>query len=96
MKVRVAILENDSNYLQRVVSIFNNKFGNELEIYSFTDISSAYRCLDDKKINVFLANENIDIDFSMIPKKCGFAYLVESSDIEKYNDKKAVCKFQRS
>lgn len=96
MKVRVAILENDSNYLQRVVSIFNNKFGNELEIYSFTDISSAYRCLDDKKIDVFLANENIDIDFSMIPKKCGFAYLVESSDIEKYNDKKAVCKFQRA
>lgn len=96
MKVRVAILENDSTYLQRVVSIFNNKFGNELEIYSFTDINSAMNCLDEKKIDVFLANDFFDIDFSVVPKKCGFAYLVESNDIDKFNNKKAICKFQRA
>lgn len=96
MKVRLAILENDSNYLQRVVSIFNNKFGSELEIYSFTDINAAIKCLDEKKIDVFLANEFFDIDFTLVPKKCGFAYLVESNDIDKYDGKKAICKFQRA
>lgn len=96
MKIRLAILENDSNYLQRIVSIFNNKFGNELEIYSFTETDAAYQCLSEKNIDVFLANNFFDINFSVIPKKCGFAYFVESTDINKYNNQKAICKFQRA
>lgn len=96
MKIRLTILENDANYLQRIVSIFNNKFGNELEIYSFTDVDAAIQCLTEKNIDVFLANIYFDIDFSVIPKKCGVAYLVESADIDKYNGQKAICKFQRA
>ncbi len=95
MKIRLAILENDTNYLQRIVSVFNNKYGSDLEIYSFTDVSPALNCLDEKKIDVFLANESFLIDFSQIPGKCGFAYLVETLDIDKINGKKTICKFQK-
>ena len=95
MKIRLAILENDTNYLQRIVSVFNNKYGNELEIYSFTETFSALNCLEEKKIDVFLANEAFNIDFNHIPSKCGFAYLVESLDIDKINGKKTICKFQK-
>ncbi|MCR4614909.1 MAG: AAA family ATPase [Clostridiales bacterium] len=96
MKIRLLILEDDSTYLQRVVSIFNNKFGNELEIYSFTEIDAAIQCLGDKNIDVFLASSSFNIDFTMVPKKCGFAYFVESTDIDRYNNQKAICKFQRA
>lgn len=95
MKIRLAILENDSNYLQRVVPIFNNKFGSDLEIYSFTDIGAALNCLEEKNIDVFLSSTAFNIDFSALPSKCGFAYLVESMDIDRIDNKKTICKFQK-
>ncbi len=95
MKIKLAMLEKDSMYLQRIVPMFNSKFANELEIYSFTEIEPAMACLEEKKIDVFLAGSDLDIDFSRIPKRCGFAYLVESLDITVLNGQKAVCKFQK-
>lgn len=96
MKIKLAILESDPNYLKRVVPIFNNKYANELEVYSFTDVDAAISCLTEKGINVFLANSTFKIDFTQMPKKCGFAYLVESMDIDRIDSHKAVCKYQKA
>lgn len=95
MKIKLAMLESDSAYLRRVVPMFNSKFAEELEIYSFTDVDAAVACLEEKKIDVFLASSNFKIDFNLVPKRCGFAYLVESLDIDSIDGKKAVCKFQK-
>ncbi len=95
MKIRLAILENDAGYLRRIVPMFNSKYAQELEVYSFTDEKSAIECLTEKKIDVFLASDSFILDFNLIPKRCGFAYLVESLGINMIDDKKAVCKFQK-
>ncbi len=95
MKIKLAILESDSLYLKRVVSMFNSKFSEELEIHSFTDLDSAVDSLEEKKIDVFLSNNSFKIDVAKLPKRCGFAYLVESLDISMYDNQKAVCKFQK-
>ena len=95
MKIRLAILESDPHYLQRVVPIFNNKFGSDLEIYSFTDIDAALNCLNEKNIDVFLSSTAFKIYSAVLPGKCGFAYLVESMDIDKIDNKKTICKFQK-
>ena len=96
MKIKLAILESDPNYLKRVVPIFNNKYANELEVYSFTDVDAAMSCLTEKGINVFLANSTFKINFTEVPKKCGFAYLVDSLDIDRVDSCKAVCKYQKA
>lgn len=95
MKIKLAMLESDSSYLHRVVPMFNSRFAEELEIYSFTDVDSAITCLEQKKIDVLLASSNFKIDFNLIPKRCGFAYLVESLDIDAIDGHKAICKFQK-
>ena len=95
MKITLAMLESDSSYLRRVVPMFNSKYAEELEIYSFTDVDAAMACLEEKKIDVFLASDNFKIDFNQIPKRCGFAYLVESLDINTIDNHKAICKFQK-
>lgn len=95
MKIKLAMLESDSAYLRRVVPMFNSKYAEELEIYSFTDVEAAMTCLDEKKIDVFLASDNFKIDFTQLPKRCGFAYLVESLDIHAIDNRKAICKFQK-
>lgn len=95
MKIKLAILESDSSYLRRVVPMFNSKYAEELEIYSFTDVDAAMVCLEEKKIDVFLARDTFKIDFNQIPKRCGFSYLVESLDINMIDNHKAICKFQK-
>lgn len=96
MKIKLAILESDSGYLKRIVPVFNNKFASELEIYSFTDLDATIKCLEEKKIDVLLASNSFKIDFTKIPKKCGFAYLVDSLDIDRIDNQKTVCKFQKA
>lgn len=95
MKIKLAILESDTNYLRRVVPMMTSRFAQELEIYSFTDCDAAMECLEEKKIDVLLAGSNIKIDFTRLPVRCGFAYLVESLDIHMVDGHKAVCKFQK-
>lgn len=96
MKIKLAILEKDQNYLNRIVTVFNNKYADKLEIYSFTDQDIAMKQLGAANIDVLAASENFIIDKEKLPKRCGFAYLVESNNIETLYDSTAICKFQKA
>lgn len=96
MKIKLAILEKDQSYLNRIVSAFSTKYSDKFEIYSFTDPSVAMSTLDSVKIDVLVADEVFDIDFTQIPKRCGFAYFVDSAGIDTLNNQRAICKFQRA
>lgn len=96
MKIKVAILEKDQNYLNRIVSVFSTKYADKFEIYSFTDLEVAMLHLESAKIDVFVANDMFDIDVTQLPKRCGFAYFVDAADIAMENDQRAICKFQKA
>lgn len=96
MKIKLAILEKDSNYLNRLVAAFTNKYADKVEIYSFSDEAIAMKSLKNAKIDVFIASDVYDIDISKVPKKCGFAYFVDSPDIDTYKDQRTICKFQKA
>lgn len=95
MKIKLAILEKDINYLNRIVAVFNSKYTNSFEIYSFTDEQMAIDTVIKSKIDVLLADDSFVIDIAQLPSRCGFAYLVESSDIEMVRDQRAIVKFQK-
>ena len=96
MRIKLAILEKDQSYLNRIVTAFNTKYSDKFEIYSFTDPSVAMSTLDSVKIDVLVADEVFEIDFTQIPKRCGFAYFVDSAGIDTLNNQRAICKFQRA
>lgn len=37
MRVRLAILDGDKNYLNRIVSVFTTKYADSLQVYSYSD-----------------------------------------------------------
>lgn len=96
MLIKLAILESDSSYLNRIMASFESRYSDKLEIYSFTNLEMAYGVIENKKIDVLIANESFDIDFKRLPKRCGFAYFVERNGIESINDQKTICKFQKA
>lgn len=96
MKIKLAILEKDENYLNRIMTAFNTKYADKFEIYSFTDQNIAMSTLENARIDVLVASDVFDIDFSAIPKRCGFAYFVDSADIDTVREQRAICKFQKA
>ncbi|MCL2747179.1 MAG: chromosome partitioning protein ParA [Oscillospiraceae bacterium] len=96
MRIRLAILDADANFLQRISHAFTSKYPEKLEIYSFSDWDAALSGMAGARINVFLAADSFAIDISKLPRYCGFAYLVESPDIEAFRGCPAVCKYQRA
>lgn len=96
MKIRLAILETDEGYLKRIVAAFNTKFPDKLETYSFTDKNTALQSLASSRIDVFVASETFEIDPTQIPKRCGFAYFVDSADVETLNNQPTICRFQKA
>lgn len=95
MKIKLAILEKDQSYLQRIISVFSTKYTDKFQIYTFTNEEVAYSTLNDTKIDVFVASSIYDIDTKRIPRRCGFAYLVDSTDVETVNNQRAICKYQK-
>lgn len=96
MKIKLAILEKDQSYLNKIVTVFSTKYADKFEMYSFTDPSIALSTLENVKIDVLVADEVFDIDFSAIPKRCGFAYFVDSAGVDTLNNQRAICKFQKA
>lgn len=96
MKIKLAILEKDQNYLTRMVEVFGTKYSDKLEIYSFSDPGLAMSELRSNRIDVFVASNDFDLDLKEIPQRCGFAYFVDPSGVETVNGQKAICKFQRA
>ena len=96
MKIKIAILEQDAGYLSRITNVFNVRYADKLEVYSFTTYEGAMEALDTKRIDVLLADDSFEIDEESLPRRCGFAYLVDSAGIESVRDCVAICKFQKA
>lgn len=69
MKIKLAILEEDKGYLNRIVSVFNTKYSDKFEIYSFTEMDVALQTLEQAKVDVILVDEQYDVDFNKIPQR---------------------------
>lgn len=96
MKIKLAILEKDVVYLRRILSVFGTKYADNLQLYSFTELETAYAELENQRMDVFVAADAFEIDKKRIPKRCGFAYFVETADIETIDDSVCICKFQKA
>jgi len=65
-------------------------------IYSFTSRKQALEAAAREKIDVFLADNALEVDPKELPAKCGLAYLVDSPEVHLENGVPAICRFQRT
>ena len=93
MKIRLAIIDNNQAYLNRISAALSAKYSDKIEIYSFSDDKAASAALG--SADVVLAHEEYDIDVNPIPKRCAFARLIDRQGVDRVNGCSAVCRFQR-
>lgn len=95
IRIKLALLESDEYYLQRIMAVFNSRFADRLEVFSFTDKDAALSILAANRIDVFLASEEFVINVDELPKRCAFAYFAESKSVETLYGERTICKFQK-
>ncbi|MCD7801597.1 MAG: hypothetical protein LUH09_01590 [Clostridiales bacterium] len=95
MRVRLAILDGDKNYLNRIVSVFTTKYADSLQVYSYSDYQTAVKALESIRAHIFLVSASIEVDPGSLPAHCSLAYFVDMPGIAMYKGYPAVCKFQK-
>lgn len=96
VRVKLAILHSDPTYLNRLANALEAKYRNRLLLYTFTSLDKALEALNTEKIDVLLADDAFSLDTEVLPEKCGFAYLVDSPELDTLRGAPAVCQFQRT
>lgn len=94
LKINLAILDYDSTYLRRLSTALSMRFGEKLEVNTFTSEEKLMQFLELNKLDLLLLNEEASREFQN--EYIGLlAYLVDKRNVEELNGKRAICKYQK-
>jgi len=96
MRIKLAVLEQDDNYLKRITSVFNTRFADKLELFAYTEMQAALSALKVSKIDVFLVGDEYELDMRAVPERCGFAWFVDEPVLKEFRGQKTICRFQQA
>lgn len=95
MKIRVAILDQDQNYQNRVLVALREKCYNKLEVFPCNGSNDILNVINTYNINVIAINSTINCDVSEIPENCAVIYLTETKSEAGTEDIPTMCKYQK-
>lgn len=95
MKIRIAILEEDKLYSERLMSHFGRYYADKLEVYTYSQVSNFEEAFQTIHFDILLASGPFASGLPQLPEYMGLIYLVEQNDIEKIEDVAAVGKYQK-
>lgn len=95
MKVRLAIVDQDQKYADRLLNYYGNRYSDKLELSYFTTFDRFKENLLSRNIDAVLVSEHCKEDLSEIRDKMLVAYFTESLSIDSIHGIKAICKYQK-
>ena len=94
IKLKIGLLDSDKIYLERFTGIMERKFGNQIEMFSFTDPDGVISSVNENHINVLLASGDCRLSEEKLSDSCMFAYLADSAEINSVNGKNTIFRYQ--
>lgn len=96
MAIKVAVLEQNPRFLDRLTAVFSKNYADKLEVYPFTDLEVATSSLEFVKPDILLLDESLRIPEGALPEDCALAYFVNSVSVDQLEGRRAICRFQRA
>ena len=94
LKLKVAIVDQDSVYLSRLVTRFHEKYGTSIEVAAFGSLDKALEAHAKRAFKVFVVDGALHEERDRLPKNAALAYLV-ADEYETYYGLPAVRKYKR-
>ena len=95
MQIRVAILDQDQNYQNRVLVALREKFSKKLQVFPCNSTEDVLSVIEAHEVKVFAINKMINYDISQIPEECAIVYLSELKSVKEEDGTPIVCKYQK-
>lgn len=95
MKIRLGILDDDANYTKRF-SAYLNTHSDQIDLFIFSTWDSFQSFLEQKFVDVLLAEPKLVPERETFPKNMQAAYFSATQDVETIRDLRAVCKYQKA
>ena len=96
MKIKLALLDSDQNYLNRIVNGVQHQVRRQAGDILLHQAGERHGGAGASRIDVLVASDTFVVESSALPKRCQLAYFVESADVDSVNDQRAICKFQKA
>lgn len=93
MKIRIAIVENDKNYMERILDGFSEKYSDKLEIYAYSSLEQLENDIN-SKTDVYLISDEYTFDKKKFPSNSIVVYFVDSKEIETLHGERTIAKYQ--
>lgn len=94
MRFKVAIVDKDNLYLQRIARVFSEKYAENMDLYSFSSLESFESRSMTARFDMVLYGEGM-IAVEDIPNGQHAMYLVSQADLDKVEGVSAICKYQK-
>lgn len=95
MKIKIAILDTDENYIGKFMSNFQIRYADKVDLYIFTGMDQLIKNLNSNHIDVILVDDSLRINDQMRQKNVVLIYLCKTMDVEEIEGIPTTCKFQR-
>ena len=96
MRIRLGILDGQSDYAERLVAYFNLHYAGELEVCVFRTAEEMEHLLKTRQLDVLLADSALLPETYAFPETLAAAYFADSRDIETIRGIRCVCRYQRA
>lgn len=96
MKIRLGIVDDNQNYIRRLIDYFTSRYADTIEVFAFSDATRLKNHTMSKKLDVVIADEELLPETFELPKSTMLAYFSDSLEVKSIRGIKAICKYQRA
>ena len=95
MKLKIAILDSDTVFVNRLVKSFQQKYPDDMVLSLFTSEEKLYESLERSYVDIVLADSSVKLSKDRIPENTMIGYLSRVPNAEEINGIPAICKYQK-
>ena len=96
MKIKVAILDPNIEFMNRLAKIFQQKYADRVNLSIFSSPGSLYQSLSEDRADLVLFDQSIKIENERIPNGVAAGYLSAMTDVGTIDGIPAICKYQKA
>ena len=93
-KMKIAILEEQSVYTERLARALMMDYSDDIELFIASDTKEVLEQAKEKKIDLFLLDESVSVDEKKFPIRCAVVYLTGMRKNEVSDDCNIIYKYQ--
>lgn len=96
MKIKVAILDFDIEFMHRLTKVFQQKYSDRINLSIFSNEDALYQNLDGNHVDLLLFEQSIKITNEKIPEGITVGYLSTMPDVDEIDGMPVICKYQKA